>query len=260
MCGIAGVVAREPGDVCARSSSAQLAHARAPRARRPGRVRGRLAARSARTASRSSTSSPATRRSRTRTARSASRSTARSTTSASCARSSQRAATRCDRRATPRSSPISPRTLDPVELARRLDGMFAFAVWDERRGRLVLGRDRFGKKPLYYWCSAGRLVFGSEIKAVLAHPAVPRRLDAGGDPRLPDLRLRADAAHVLRGRPQPAARPRAHASSRAASRAIERYWEPPVAGRRRRRPGSTSRCATPPPRCAPASRTRSSAG
>ena len=49
--------------------------------------------------------------------------------------------------------------------------MFAFAVWDERRRRLVLGRDRVGKKPLYYWCSGGRLVFGSEIKALFADPA-----------------------------------------------------------------------------------------
>src|SRR5205823_356598 len=56
----------------------------------------------------------------------------------------------------------------PVELARRLDGMFAFAVWDERRRRLALGRDRLGKKPLYYWCSGGRFVFGSEIKALFA--------------------------------------------------------------------------------------------
>lgn len=67
--------------------------------------------------------------------------------------------------------------LDPVDVCRRLDGMFAFALWDDRRQRLVLGRDRFGKKPLYYWTDGRRLVFGSEIKAVVADPAVPRRLD-----------------------------------------------------------------------------------
>jgi asparagine synthase (glutamine-hydrolysing) len=62
---------------------------------------------------------------------------------------------------------------EPVELAQRLDGMFAFAVWDRRRERLILGRDRVGKKPLYYWCGNGTFVFASEIKGVLAHPAVP---------------------------------------------------------------------------------------
>lgn len=65
--------------------------------------------------------------------------------------------------------------LQPAEIARRLDGMFAFAIWDGRR--LLLGRDRMGKKPLYYWVGAGRLVFASEIKAVLAHPWVSRDLD-----------------------------------------------------------------------------------
>jgi len=70
----------------------------------------------------------------------------------------------------------------PVELARRLDGMFAFAAWDDRRQRLVLGRDRLGKKPLYYWAGSGMFVFGSEIKAVLAHPAVPRDLNPGALP------------------------------------------------------------------------------
>ena len=49
-----------------------------------------------------------------------------------------------------------------------LDGMFAIALWDARRRRLVLARDPFGKKPLYYWSDARRFVFGSEIKALLA--------------------------------------------------------------------------------------------
>ena len=66
---------------------------------------------------------------------------------------------------------------EPEALCLRLDGMFAFALWDESRRRLVLGRDRLGKKPLYYWEGPGReIVFGSEIKAVLADPRVPRRL------------------------------------------------------------------------------------
>jgi asparagine synthase (glutamine-hydrolysing) len=66
---------------------------------------------------------------------------------------------------------------DAVGIARRLDGMFSFAAWDAKVQRLILGRDRLGKKPLYYCVSRGMFVFGSEIKAVLAHPAVSRELD-----------------------------------------------------------------------------------
>ncbi len=59
----------------------------------------------------------------------------------------------------------------------RLNGMFAIALWDQKRRELVLARDRFGKKPLYYADLGGSLLFGSELKALLEHPLCPRELD-----------------------------------------------------------------------------------
>jgi asparagine synthase (glutamine-hydrolysing) len=64
------------------------------------------------------------------------------------------------------------------EALSRFNGMFAFAIWDERKQELFCARDRFGVKPFYYWAGDGQFVFGSEIKALLAHPAVPRRPNA----------------------------------------------------------------------------------
>jgi asparagine synthase (glutamine-hydrolysing) len=59
----------------------------------------------------------------------------------------------------------------------RLRGMFALAIWDRRSRRLVLARDRIGKKPLYYAATADAFLFGSEIKALLAWPGLPRAPD-----------------------------------------------------------------------------------
>jgi asparagine synthase (glutamine-hydrolysing) len=57
---------------------------------------------------------------------------------------------------------------------RRFNGMWAFAIFDERKNELFLSRDRFGKKPLYYYLSGSKFLFASEIKAILACPSVVR--------------------------------------------------------------------------------------
>jgi asparagine synthase (glutamine-hydrolysing) len=67
------------------------------------------------------------------------------------------------------------------QLFRRLNGMFAVAVWEPTRRRLVLARDRYGIKPLYYApLAGGGLVFGSEIRAIHASGLVPARADGHG--------------------------------------------------------------------------------
>ncbi len=62
----------------------------------------------------------------------------------------------------------------------RLEGMFAFAAWDERRQQMLLARDPHGIKPLYYREDRGRFVFASELRALLASGLAPRELDVTG--------------------------------------------------------------------------------
>jgi asparagine synthase (glutamine-hydrolysing) len=110
----------------------------------------------------------------------------------------------------------------------RLRGMFAFAVWDELDRSLFLARDRLGKKPLYYYQDDDWFVFGSEIKAILAHPAASatRRVNAQCLPAYltygyvptPDTLFEGirslPPGHWLRFRDGQAE--------------IQRYWDPPL--------------------------------
>lgn len=66
------------------------------------------------------------------------------------------------------------------ECVHHLNGIFAFAVWDEEKEQLFIARDRLGVKPLFYHEKDGKLLFGSEIKAILAHPTITRAVGHDG--------------------------------------------------------------------------------
>lgn len=67
-----------------------------------------------------------------------------------------------------------------IECLLRFNGMFVFAIWDDRNKQLMLARDRIGEKPLYYYLDQERLMFASEIKSILADPTIPRHLNPRG--------------------------------------------------------------------------------
>jgi asparagine synthase (glutamine-hydrolysing) len=86
-----------------------------------------------------------------------------------------------------------------LDFANRLRGMFAFALYDQRRNRLVLVRDRIGIKPLYYHVDGARLCFASEIKALLSLPDIKAELDAGILPQYLCNRFVAGADTFFKG-------------------------------------------------------------
>ena len=67
-----------------------------------------------------------------------------------------------------------------IECLHKFIGMFALAIWDERKNRLYLARDRVGIKPLYYYRENGLFLFGSELKALMRHPGFGKRIDPRG--------------------------------------------------------------------------------
>lgn len=127
-------------------------------------------------------------------------------------------------------SPLIPHAYEEwgLEFVSRLEGMFAIALWDRVRERLVLARDRLGKKPLVYArLPDGSLAFASETKALLRLPALPRELDLD----------QIDAYLALQYVPRSGLRaveklpPGSIAVAEGGSVRVERYWSPgPAAG------------------------------
>ena len=105
----------------------------------------------------------------------------------------------------------------------RLNGMFAFALWDATSRELLVGRDRFGKKPLYYAEVGRSLVFGSELKSLLEHPSCPTELDHGSLSRYLALEYVPTPFAIFAGiRKLPGGHMLRWREGRAS---IERYWD-----------------------------------
>ena len=109
----------------------------------------------------------------------------------------------------------------------RLRGMFAFAIWDENDKTLFLARDRVGIKPLYYALTDKSLVFGSEIKAILADPAVERELAPEMIDRFLTFLYMPGQETLLKGIRKLA--PGHYLLVRDGKAVVEQYWDLPVA-------------------------------
>ena len=136
------------------------------------------------------------------------------------------------------------------DCVQHLNGMFAFALWDARRRRLLIGRDRLGIKPIYLCSDGKRLLFASEAKAILAVPGVKRRARPGRVVLLPRPGLCAGAAVDLPRHPQTSAgdaagrrrRPRRGAALLAHVRATSIARSPRTSGSRACVRSSRNRC------------------
>jgi len=116
------------------------------------------------------------------------------------------------------------------DCVNKLRGMFAFALYDERRRKLVMARDRLGKKPLHYALSGERLLFGSEIKAILA--VAPELASVNNDALLQYMYFGYVSHHGLLAHTKAAARTLAGVRSRPGSRSavlgLAGIWHAPA--------------------------------
>ena len=108
-----------------------------------------------------------------------------------------------------------------------LRGMFAFAIWDDRRRTLFLARDRMGQKPLLYRWVPGRLIFASELKALLQVPGAPRDVDPLAVADFVTLQYVPHPRTMLRGYSKLPPAHWAEFNAATGDFAIERYWEAP---------------------------------
>ena len=112
-----------------------------------------------------------------------------------------------------------------LDFLEHLNGMFALAIWDARQRRLVLARDRLGKKPLVYRHEPGRLLFASELKSLLEVPGVPREIDPQALDEYLTYQYVPHPRTIFRGISQAAAGALCRVRRRPAGRA-HCYWQP----------------------------------
>jgi asparagine synthase (glutamine-hydrolysing) len=113
---------------------------------------------------------------------------------------------------------------------RELDGMFAFALWDADNQKLLLGRDRFGKKPLFYFHDGERLIFASTLSALRCHPRVPSVLDPSAVAEYLALEYVVAPRSILRGVNKLPPASQLTFDARSGRVHVDRYWRLRVDG------------------------------
>lgn len=119
------------------------------------------------------------------------------------------------------------------QIVNRLKGMFAFAIWDEAANKLLLVRDRFGIKPLYYWNNGTQLIFASELKAILKSGLYKREVDMSSFADYFVYRYIPSPKTIWTGINK---LPPAHlmeVDTKSLKTTIERYWQPTLSNQKR---------------------------